>query len=219
MHNIIFCNMEVPHFEIEIWPIWWSVSLVYHFISMPFHKEIWRYHFNSTPFYKVRIGDSIHKFIISYTDILNIIDIAFGEGKIIFFQFCAIFTNFNLMPFQRIGMISFTNFLHFLCSRWSYHLIRSNNLNERKMHEKEALSISPLWVIAHWKYELITHILLHTKRPWGFSSLWTRGMIGHWMYELKAHNLSSKMVVPQFESPWGSWSRFIKFIFFIPIKW
>ena len=130
LQNIIVCNMEVPHFESGIWwsddqSLWCIISFQCHFIKWYGGIiSIWR-HSTSLSYHS-----PIHQYWFQWK-----------------WQWFSIFTNFNLMPFQRIGMISFTNFLHFLCSR-SYHLIRCNNPNESKMHR---------------------------KRPWAFTFIWTRG--------------------------------------------
>ena len=155
LQNIIVCNMEVPHFESGIWQVWWSVSLVYHFISMPFHKVIWRYHFNLTPFYK---------FIISFTDTSILIPVKMAMFFNFYkFQFDAISKNWDdiIHKFPALSLQQELSSDTLQQSEWKQNA-RERGLEHLHFYERKA------WVIAHWTYELITHTLLHTKRLWGF---------------------------------------------------
>ena len=98
------------------------------------------YHFNSMPFHELGVAITFQLKAISENEDNNIFSILchlrMGSATISI-----------LMQFQRIATtsISFTNFLHFLCSSWSYHLIRSggNKPNEKENARREALRILP----------------------------------------------------------------------------
>ena len=144
---INFCNMEVPHFQIEKCQIWWgSVS--------------WMYHFNSMPFHEVGVVLTFQLKAISEkedNDIFSIVcHLRMGGATI------SIWCNFGELRRRRYhSQISCT--FSAAAGAIIWYAGPATNQMKRKMHGRGLEDFAFLWAIAHWTYELIAHIVAHKE--------------------------------------------------------